>query len=128
MSNLARSIPLISPVFLKRSLAFFILLITFISLHVDLKKPFYVSLLFSGTLHSVEYIFPLLPCLLLLFFSQLFTKPIQITTLPFCLSCSLGWVWSLSPEKCYKLLSTVLLPTVLSTKSNPLNLFVTSTV
>ena len=32
----------------------------------------YLSLIFSGTLHSVEYIFPVLPCLLLLFFCQLF--------------------------------------------------------
>ena len=35
-------------------------------------RPSYLSLLFSGTLHSVECIFPFFPCLLFLFFSQLF--------------------------------------------------------
>jgi len=31
---------------------------------VCLRRPSYLSLLFSGTLHSLEYIFPFLPCLL----------------------------------------------------------------
>ena len=42
-----------------------------------------------GTLHSVGYILPFLPCLLLLFFSQLFVKPPQTTTLPSYISFSL---------------------------------------
>ena len=63
-------------------------------------------LLFSGTLHSVEYIFPFLPCLSLLFFPQLFVKPPQTTTLPSCISFALGWFWSLPPVQCYESLSS----------------------
>ena len=50
---------------------------------VQLRRPSYLSLLFSGTLNSVRYIFPFLPCFLLLFFSQLFVRPPQTTSLPF---------------------------------------------
>ena len=46
---------------------------------------------FSATLHSVGYIFPFLFCLTFLCFSQLFVKPSQTTTLPSCISFSLGW-------------------------------------
>ena len=46
----------------------------------------YLSLLFSGTLHSNGYIFPFLLCLLLLFFSQLFVRPPQTAILLFCIS------------------------------------------
>ena len=42
----------------------------------------YLSLLFSGTLHSFEYIFPFLLCLLLLLFSQLFVRSPETTILP----------------------------------------------
>ena len=44
----------------------------FSSLNWSFKKPSHLSLLFSGTLHSVGYIFPFLPCLLLIFFPHLF--------------------------------------------------------
>ena len=36
-------------------------------------------------------------CLSLLFFSQLFVRSPQTTVLPFCISFSWGWSWSLSP-------------------------------
>ena len=42
------------------------------------------------------YIFPFLICLLLLF-SQLFVRPPQTTILPFCISFSWRWSWSLPP-------------------------------
>ena len=58
-------------------------------------------LLFSGTLHSVGYISPSLPCFLLLFFPQLFVKPPRTTTLPACVSFSMAWFWSLPPIQCY---------------------------
>ena len=86
----AWNIPLISPIFLKRSLVFPILLFSSISLHHSL---------FSGTLHSVGCIFSFLPCLSLLFFSQLFVKPPQTTLFPSCISFSLGWFWLLLPTK-----------------------------
>ena len=98
---------LISPIFLKRSLVFTFLFFSSVSLHCPLKKVFLFSLLFSGTLHSVRYIFPFLPCILHLFFPQLFVKALHKTTLPSCISFSLGWFWSLSPVQCYELMSIV---------------------
>ena len=91
------NVPLIFPIFLKRSLAFPLLLLSSISLHCSLRKAFLSLLLFSETLHLVVYTFPFLPCFLLLFFLQLFIKPPQITTLPSCFSFSLGW-FSLLPS------------------------------
>ena len=67
----------------------------------------YLSLLFSGTLHSVGYIFPFLLCLSLLF-SQLFVKPPQTTTLPSCISFSWEWFWSPPSVQCFESLSIVL--------------------
>ena len=87
--------PLVSLIFLKRSLIFPILLSSSISLQLSLRKA-YLSLLFFGTLHSNGYIFPLLLCLLLLF-SQLFIRPHQTTILPFHIYFSWGWSWSLPP-------------------------------
>ena len=76
------SVPLVSLIFLKRSLIFPILLFSSISLHCSLRKV-YLSLLFFGTLHSDGYIFPFLLCFSLLFFSQPFVRPPQTTILPF---------------------------------------------
>ena len=56
---------------------------------VHWRRPSYLFLLFSWALHSVGFIFPFLPCSSLLFFSQLFVKPPQTTTLPSCVSLSL---------------------------------------
>ena len=80
---LAWNIPLISLIFLKRSLVFPILLFPLFLCIVHLKRLSYLYFLFSGTLHSVGYIFPFLLCLLLLFFSQLFIRPPQTTFLHF---------------------------------------------
>ena len=73
----------VSLIFLKRYLVFPILFVFPISLQVHLRWSFYLSVLFSGTHHSVRYIFPFLPCLLLLFFPQLVVKPPQTTFLAF---------------------------------------------
>ena len=64
----AWNIPLVSLIFLKRSLDFPTLLLSSISLHWLLRKAF-LSLLFFGTLHSDAYIFPFLLCFSVLFFS-----------------------------------------------------------
>ena len=48
------------------------------------------------------YIFPLLLCFSLLFFSQLFVRPPQATILLFCISFPWGWSWSLSPVQCHE--------------------------
>ena len=98
----AWNVPLVSLIFLKRSLVFPILLFSSISLHWSLRKAFLSLLAFFGTLHSNGYIFPFLLCSSLLFFSQLFVQPPQTAILLFCISFSWGWFWSLPPVQCYK--------------------------
>ena len=97
--TLSWNVPLISPIFLKRSLVFSFYCFPLFLYTVHLIRPSYLSSLFFGSLYSVElgYIFPFLPCLSLLFFPQLFVKPPQITTLPCCISFDLGWFWLLPP-------------------------------
>ena len=82
---------------LKRSLVFLILLFSSISLHCLLRKCFLslLAILWNSALKWVYLSFPF--CLLLLFFSQLFVMPPQATILPFCISFSWGWFWSLPP-------------------------------
>ena len=60
--------------FLKRSLVFSILLFSSISLHCSLKKAFlsFLAILWNSACN--QYIFPCLPCILLLFFSELFIR------------------------------------------------------
>ena len=48
----AWNVPLVSLIFLKRSLVFPILLFSSISLHWSLRKTFFISSVFFGTLHS----------------------------------------------------------------------------
>ena len=77
-------------------------------------------------IQSGIYIISFLLCLSRLFFPQLFAQPPQTTTLPSCISFSLWWFWSLPLVQCNQPLSIVSSDT-LSTRSNPLNLFITST-
>ena len=68
-------------------------------------------MLFSGTLHSVGFIFPFLPAFCFSSFlslPRLFLKPPQTTTLPSCISISSRWFWSLSPVQFYEAPSIVL--------------------
>ena len=106
MPIFARNVPLVSIIFLKRSLVFPILLLSSISLHWSLRKASYL-LLFFGTLHSNRCLFPFPLCLEFLFFSQLFVRPIQTTILLFWISFSWGRSWSLPPVQCHKPLSIV---------------------
>ena len=96
----AWNVPLVSLIFLKRSLVFPFLLFPPISLHWS--PISYLSLLFYGTLHSNGSIFPFLLCFSLLFFSQLFLRPPQTAILPFAfffwggmflipVSCTMSW-------------------------------------
>ena len=115
--------PLVALIFLMRSLVFPILLFPSISLHWTLKKPFLFLLALLWTLHSDGCIFPFLLCLLLLFFSQLFVRPPQTTILPFF---SVGMV--LIPASCTMSQSSAhSYSGTLFIRSNPLNLFGTST-
>ena len=68
---------------------------------VHLRRTPHLSLLFSGTLHSVGYIFLFAPCFSLLFFPKLFVKPPHTATLPSCTSFPMAWFWSLPPIQCY---------------------------
>ena len=119
------NVPLVSLIFLKRSLIFPILLFSSISLHCSLRKV-YLSLLFFGTLHSDGYIFPFLLCLLLLFFSQLFVRP-PLT--PFCFFMFLLFGDGLDHCLLYSVMNLLHSSSgTLFIRSNPLNLFVAYTV
>ena len=84
------------------------------------------SLLFFGTLHSDAYIFLFLLCFSLLFFSQLFVRPPQTAILLFCISFPWGWSY---PCLLYNVTNLVHSSWgILSIRSSPLNLFLTSTV
>ena len=115
----AWSVPLVSPLFLKRSILFTILLLSSNSCTIHLWRIFYLSLLFPESLHSIGYIFLLLLCLSLLLFSQLFSRPPQETTLPSHICFNWGWFWRPPLIQCYKHPSIVLQ----ANRPNPLNLF-----
>ena len=83
VSIFAWNVPLVSLIFLKRSLVFPILLFSSILCIDPWGRLSYLSLLFFGPPHSDAYIFPFLLCLSLLFFSQLFVRPPQTAILLF---------------------------------------------
>ena len=75
MAILAWNISLIPPIFLKRYLVFSSLFYLPLFLCIfHWRRPSYLSLLISGALHLIEYIFSFLHCLSPLFFLQLFAK------------------------------------------------------
>ena len=107
VSIFAWKIPLASLFFLKRSLCFpfYCFLLCLCIDHWG--RLSYPSLVFFGTLHSNGNIFPFLLCLSLLLFSEPFVRP-QTIILPFCISFSWGWFWSLPPVQCYEPSSVVI--------------------
>ena len=104
----AWSVPLISLIFLKRSLFFPLYCFTLFLSISHWERLSYLFLLFFGTLHSDVSVFPFLLCLSLVFFTQLFVRPPQTTILPFCISFSWRCSWSLPSVQCHKPLSVVL--------------------
>jgi len=101
------NVPLVALIFLKRSLVFPILLFSSISLHWSLRKAFLslLAILWNSAFRWIYLSFsPLL-------FTSLHFSPIckasSDTILPFCISFSWGWSWSLPPVQCHKLLSIV---------------------
>ena len=100
------NVPLVSPVFLKRSLVFPILLFSSISLHCSLKKSFLslLAILWNSAFCWV-CLFPLLFTSLL--FSAILKSP-QTIILPSCIFFPLEWFWSPPPVQCYEPPSTVL--------------------
>ena len=93
----AWNVPLVSLVFLKRSLIFPILLFSSIYLHWLLRKAFLslLAILWNSAFKWVYNFFSHLPSASLLF--STICKACQTTILPFCISFSWGWSWSLSP-------------------------------
>ena len=85
--------PLVSPIFLTRSLVFPILLFSSISLHWSLRKAFLslLAILWNSAFKCIYLSFSHL------FFSQLFVRPPQTAILLFCVPFSWGWSCSLSP-------------------------------
>ena len=119
------NVPLVSLIFLKRSLVFPILLLPSISLHWSLRKAF---LFLLAILWNCEFRWIYLSfCLLLLFFSQLFVSPPQTIILFFLCFFFLGMV--LIMASCTMLWTSIhSCSGTLSIRSNALNLFVTSPV
>ena len=98
----AWNVPLVSLIFLKRSLVCPICCFPLFLCTDHRGRLSYLSMLFFGILHSNRYIFPFLLCLSLLFSSQLFVRPPQTAISLFCISFSWGWSWFLSPIQCHK--------------------------
>ena len=111
----AWNIPLVSLIFLKRSLVFPILLFSSISLITE--EGFLISPCYSLELCII---FSFLLCLSYLFFSHLFVRRPQTTIVPFCISFSWGWFWLLPLVQCYIPPSVEL--QALSIRFNSLNL------
>ena len=100
-AHLAWNVPLISLIFLKRSLVFPILLFSSICLHwllIFLMSPCYslelciqmdIAFLFSFAFSFFSFL-------------RLLVSPPQSTILPFCISFSWGWSWSLPPVQCHE--------------------------
>ena len=120
--NLAWNVPLVALIFLKRSLVFHTLLFPSISLHWG--RLSYLSFLFFGMLHSDGYVSPLLLCVSLLFSICKASSGNHFAFLHFF---ALGMV--LITTSCTMSRSSVYGSSVtLFNRSNPLNLFVMSTV
>ena len=112
------SIPMISPIFLKRSILFTIYYFPLI-LEFSLTKTFlYLLVILCKSAFHWVYLSLSFCCSLLLFF-QLFWRPAQETTLPSHICFCWGWFWLPLPVQFYKPPSIVLQ----ATRTNPLNLF-----
>ena len=104
----AWNVPLVSLIFLKRSLVFPSLLFSSISLHWLQRKAFLYlhAVLWNSAFKWVYLSFSPLPLASPLI-SAILRLP-QTTILPFCISFPWGWSWSLSPVQCHEPLSIVL--------------------
>ena len=101
----AWNVPLVSLIFLKRSLVVPILLFSSVSLHWSLRKAFLslLAILWNSAFKWVYLSFS--PLLFSSFHS--YVRPPQTAIWPFCISFSWRWSWSLSPVQCHEPLSIV---------------------
>ena len=97
-----------SLIFLKRSSVFPILLCSSISLHWSPRKAFLSPCYFLELCIQMGISFLFYFPFSFSFFSQLFVRAPQTSILPFCISFSWGWSWSLPPVQCHKPPSLVL--------------------
>ena len=108
MPIFAWNVCLVSVIFLKRSLAFPILLFSSVSLQWSLRKAF-LSLLAVLWISAFRWMYlSFSPLLSLFFFPQLFVRPPQTTILPFWTSVSWEWFWSPRPLQCHEPPSIIL--------------------
>ena len=121
------NVPLISIIFLKRSLAFPILYFSYISLHWLLRKAFFsLPTILWNSAFKWEYV-SFSPLLFTSLLSQLFVRPPQTTIFSFLHFFSMGMV--LIPVSCTMSWTSVHSSAgTLSIRSSPLHLFLTYTV
>ena len=102
------NVPLVSLIFLKRSLVFPWLVGSTISLHWSVRKTVLclLAILWNSAFKWVHISFSPLPFTSLL--SQLFVRCPRTTIFPFGISSSWGWSWSPPTIQCYKPPSIVL--------------------
>ena len=123
----AWNVPLVSPVFLKRSLVFPSYFLPLFLCIVHLRTLFYLSLLFSVTLHSVGYIFSFLLCLFASLLFLAICKASSDNHFVFLHFFFLGMV--LVTDSCTTFWTVIHSSSgTLYIRPNPLNLFVTSNV
>ena len=98
----AWNVPLVSLIFLKRSLVFPILLLSSISLHWSLRKAFFslFAVLWNSAFKWVYLSYS--PFHFVSFLFSAFVRPPQATILPFWISFSWRWSWSLPAIQCHK--------------------------
>ena len=102
-----RNVPLLSLIFLERSLVLPVVLFSSISLHYLLKMTFLslLAILWNSTFSWVYFYFSLLPFASLLFWD--ICKVSSDNHITFFNFFSLGWFWSLLSVQCYEPLSRV---------------------
>ena len=123
----AWNVPLVSLIFLTRSLVFHILLFSSISLHWSLRKAFLslLAILWNSAFKWIYLSFSPLP-----FTSLLFSAICKASSNNYFAFLHFFFLWIILITTSYTMLQTSIHSSsgTLSIKSNPLNLFVTSTL
>ena len=122
------NVPLIFPTFLKRSLVFPLLSFSSLSLYWSLKKASLPFLPFLWTSAFSWVYLSLSPLLFASFLSSAIYKVSSDNQPASCSSFSLGWFPPLLPVQCSSRTSVHSSSGILFTRSNPLNLYIISTL
>ena len=116
-TELAWNVPLISPIFLKRSLVFPTLLFSSISMHCSFKKSFLPLLALLLNSAFIGVYLSLAPLSFTSLLSSAICKVSSDNPMPIFISFSWGWFRSLPGVQCYELPSIVLQALYLPDKS-----------